>query len=240
MIPGSRHARARQRASIALYALCALAMSWPWWGAQAAPARPTTAHVAAAWRQALLLSTPWPEAEIQVQQVRARLPARCEQLVVEPEPAAVWSAQARAWLRCAGLKHAIPMTARLHVTVLAPVLSSPVGRAQHVEGAVRWERASLFGLPSDVVREPAQLKGYVARASLSQGQLVRHSALELPLLVTQGQLAQVVIRRGAVQVSDRVEVMTSGRAGDWISARSVSTHKVLRAQVSQDGALEVP
>lgn len=224
----------------ALWSGAALALML--WSASAAakPKGPSEQELAQAWAQALRQRAPWPQAQLEVTQIKGLKPkARCDQWRVEPDYVGGWTPQISAQLYCEGARSPHRLRARLDVQVSVPVLTKAITRGEDVTQAVIWQPSSLWALPSDHVSDVSQLEGKVSRMSMSAGQVLRAGALEAPMLVTHGQVVVLVVRRGAVQLTDRAVALGPGRLGEWVMAKSQSTQKVLRAQVKADGSLEV-
>lgn len=213
--------------------LCAPSLVW-------AGSRPSPDELAQAWQAALVSRLAITGAQVQIKHVRGHLKGRCADWQLELEPVINPSPQVQALLRCANQRSPVRLRATLEVSVEAPVTTRVITRGEGVVGAVVWKRLSLWSLPADRISDPSQLEGMISRQSLGANQVLRYSALEAPMVVERGQVVSLVVRRGAIMVTDRAEAMAAGRAGDWVMVRSVSTQKVLRAQVRADGALEVP
>lgn len=213
--------------------LCSPSLAW-------AGSKPSPDELAQAWQAALAPRLAIAGAQVQIKHVRGHIKGRCADWQIEIDPLTTPSPQAQALLRCANQRSPVRLRATLEVWVEAPMTTRMITRGEEVVGAVVWRRLSLWSLPADRVSDPAQLEGMISRQSLGANQVLRYSALEAPLVVARGQVVSLVVRRGAIMVTDRAEAMAAGRAGDWVMVRSVSTQKVLRAQVRADGALEVP
>ena len=213
--------------------LCTPSLIW-------AGSRPSPDELALAWQEALKSHLALPGAQVQIKHVRGRIKGRCADWQIELEPVLSHSSQVQALLRCANERSPVRLRATLKVLIEVPVTTRMISRGESVVGAVVWRQMSLWSLPADRVSEPSQLEGMRTRQSLGANQVLRYSALEAPMVVERGQIVSLEVRRGAIMVTDRAEAMAAGRAGDWVMVRSVSTQKVLRAQVRADGALEVP
>lgn len=217
----------------ALSLLCSPSLAW-------AGSRPSPDELAQAWQAALTAQLAIPGAQVQIKHVRGGLKGRCADWQLELDPVISPAPQTQALLRCSNKRSPLRLRATLEVLVDAPVTTRMITRGETVVGAVVWRQLSLWSLPADRISAPSQLEGMISRQSLGANQVLRYSALEAPMVVERGQVVSLVVRRGAIMVTDRAESMGAGRAGDWVMVRSVSTQKVLRAQVRADGALEVP
>ncbi|OWY37342.1 flagella basal body P-ring formation protein FlgA [Xenophilus sp. AP218F] len=89
--------------------------------------------------------------------------------------------------------------------------------------------------PDDVVGSLFDLSGLSNRNALNEGQLLRRKSLQALQLVKRGAEVRIVARSAGIEVSAAGEALASGRKGEVIRVRNVSTGKIIRATVSQLG-----
>jgi flagella basal body P-ring formation protein FlgA len=76
-----------------------------------------------------------------------------------------------------------------------------------------------------------QVVGLAPRRPIRAGQLIPRSALEMPLLVEQGEMVGLEVRVGGAFLKSKVRAQGSGRAGDTISVRNIESGKTFQARI---------
>jgi flagella basal body P-ring formation protein FlgA len=76
-----------------------------------------------------------------------------------------------------------------------------------------------------------QAVGLAPRRPIRAGQPIPRSAVEMPLLVEQGEMVGLEARVGGAFLKSKVRAQGSGRAGDTISVRNVESGKTFQARI---------
>lgn len=200
------------------------------------PAEPVEMELMAQVEAAL----PWPDAEVELEELRISGMLPRDGWTLELVQPTRWRSRVRAKIVPLDGGRPIWAMATLDIRVKALVVAKPLQRDEHLVGAWKEERVDVDNLPHDAITDPSELAGLVARTALVPGRVIRRGMLLSPQLISRGQMVQVVVKRGEVQITDRAIALQSGRLGDPVRIQSASTQKVLTGVVRQDGSVEIP
>ena len=152
----------------------------------------------------------------------------------------------RAWGRVSvGIRCLAPspwsawVPAEVRVKGLYLVTTGPLVAGQLVgPGDIRREAGELTTQAADVLTDPTQAVGYVARIGLAAGRPLAASHLRLPPAVVQGQPVKVVTRGGGFQVTNDGTALNTVGDGQPAQVR-LSSGQVLRGTARSGGVVEV-
>ncbi len=132
---------------------------------------------------------------------------------------------------------------RVHPTVLVttylkvPVAVRTIQRGQIIGPEdIRWERRALRGSLS---RYPkiGEVIGAVAKRKIEAGRLLTRSAIELDYAVKKRRNVKIVYQKGAIRIELLGLALQNGRVGDIVRVKNLSSNKVLRCKVLQNGVV---
>ena len=137
-----------------------------------------------------------------------------------------------------------PVNCQVAVTLVALpqviVARRSLGRGQRVQASdleQRPFRSDRIG--SDVVRDLESIVGMEVRTSLRVGVPISHSDVGSPLLVHRGDLIEVRVMGGGINVSTNAKSLKSGARGELIEIETISPRKRLVARVAEVGIVEI-
>lgn len=153
---------------------------------------------------------------------------------------------ARAWGRVtAGIRCLAPtpwsafVPAYVRVTGPYLVTTGPVGAGQVLApGDVRVEIGEVSALPGDVLTDPVQAAGQIARLALAAQRPLVASLLRAPVAVAQGQPVKVVTRGPGFQVANDGTALSSGSDGQPVQVR-LGNGQVVRGTARAGGYVEI-
>lgn len=90
----------------------------------------------------------------------------------------------------------------------------------------------------DAFSDPQLAIGFASRRSLREGQVVQKKWLLAPTLVKRGQLLDIMAVNGSIEVRVAGEAQDSGRRGEIIRVRNISTGRIIRARVLDAAKVE--
>ena len=127
---------------------------------------------------------------------------------------------------------------RADVSAVVVVAVADVAARQPLEASdLALERRSISATP-DALGDIEAAVGLASRRAVRRGDIVRHELLRTPTLVRRGDAVQIVAQREQVTVSMAGEALESGARGDVVRVRNARTGKVIRARVTDAGAVE--
>ncbi len=155
-------------------------------------------------------------------------------------------AGARAWGRVSvGIRCLAPATwtayvpAEVRVTGLYLTTTGPISAGQVLSPAdVRRQAGELTAQVADVLTDPAQAIGHVARISLAGGRPLAASHLRLPPAVLQGQAVKVVSRGAGFQVANDGVALSSAADGQGAQVR-LANGQVVRGIARNGNIVEI-
>ena len=127
----------------------------------------------------------------------------------------------------------VVVRAKITARVVVMVKDVPSGRVIQ-DGDVALDARDVTVMP-DAVSDPQAVTGFASRRSLRTGQVVSQRALLTPVLVQRGQSVAIEASHGGITVNVPGEAMDTGRAGEAVRVRNVSSGKVIRARVIDAG-----
>jgi flagella basal body P-ring formation protein FlgA len=87
--------------------------------------------------------------------------------------------------------------------------------------------------------EPAELVGKKLKRSLRQGLPLDRGAVEFPPMVARGEVVNMVLRRGAMELTARGEARQDGQLGETIRVRNVGSQREILGRITAPGVIEV-
>jgi flagella basal body P-ring formation protein FlgA len=99
-------------------------------------------------------------------------------------------------------------------------------------GQIRVESVRGFPAAGDLAQRLDQVVGRVLRRDLPSGAEVRLGQLVAPQDVSRGNLVEIEVRSGAARLALTGKAESSGRSGDMVTIRNLSSNRVFQARVS--------
>jgi flagella basal body P-ring formation protein FlgA len=106
----------------------------------------------------------------------------------------------------------------------------PIGASQ-----VRVETAECFPIVGDVAQTPDQVVGRAPLLNVLSGAEIHLAKLVVPPDVNRGDMVEVEVRSGAAHLAFTGKAESTGRNGDTIVIRNLSSNKVFQARIEGKG-----
>lgn len=87
--------------------------------------------------------------------------------------------------------------------------------------------------------DKTMLIGQQVKRSLSEGNIIYHSQLQIPLLIKKGDTVNVIARVGALSVITSGIALTNGRKGEQIDVQNQRSSRVVRAEITGTNSVKV-
>jgi flagella basal body P-ring formation protein FlgA len=104
---------------------------------------------------------------------------------------------------------------------------------------VRLEKMELSALDTGAFFALDDLKDYVARSTMSPGQLITHRKVVAPRLVRRMQLVTVETRIGALAIRSKARARSDASAGETVECEALDTKERFLGVVRKDGVVVV-
>lgn len=131
-----------------------------------------------------------------------------------------------------------PVQAHLWREVL--VAHSNLRRGQSLSDAeFLHERRDVLALRDPIGELPADLGAYELAESIPANATLTARALRLKPLVFRGQMADAVVRDGAMMISLKVEVLEEGLSGQVVRVRNPQSRRELRGKVQDEKTIAI-
>ena len=137
-----------------------------------------------------------------------------------------------------GEKHRFTVWARVVLTapVRYLVAAGNLKRGEPISpGQVREESAERFPLLGDLALRADQVVGRLPLRDIQDGKEIRLPLLAMPLDVSRGEMVEVEVRSGATRLAFTGRAESSGRAGDTIAIRNLTSSRIFQARVNGKG-----
>lgn len=132
--------------------------------------------------------------------------------------------------------------ARAHIEAYDDVVvaSRGLSRGERITASnVRLEKRALSRLTQGVYFSPEDLRGFVARTSIRQGQLVTERKVSPPELVKRNQLVIVETSIGTLTVQAQAKALNAAVVGDIVLCESTGTGQEYSGMLRSDGVVVV-
>jgi len=132
---------------------------------------------------------------------------------------------------------------QVHPTLLVttyakvPVAVRTIARGQIIGPEdIRWERRPVRGSVARYAK-PSEVVGAVAKRTIQAGRLLTRSAIEPDYAVKKRRNVKIVYQKGAIRIELLGLALQNGRVGDIVRVKNLSSNKVLRCKVLQNGVV---
>jgi flagellar basal body P-ring formation protein FlgA len=136
--------------------------------------------------------------------------------------------------------HRLAVVAVLHAYGRTAMPVAAVGRGQAADPqAMHWQWTDLALAEPGLVTDPRALHDMVLARDVTPGQTINQRDLAPRPLVVRGELIDLVVRRGNVAATVRVECRQDGLLGQTVSIRNPLNNRLLVARVTGPGRVEL-
>ncbi|MFK8043742.1 flagellar basal body P-ring formation chaperone FlgA [Congregibacter sp.] len=184
------------------------------------------------------------QVEVRVRPLDQRLrPALCDRNleIVRPHNGRVLGPVSYG-VRCSG---SVPWTLYLRAEVSAslelPVLAKALPRGTILApDDLKMVTRRIKTQAADVIIDPELAVGMELKRPLSAGSTLRHGHVDLPELVTRGQMVTLVAGGSGIEVRMQGKAMGSGAQGDRLLVTNLTSGKRVEGLVLSDGSVRIP
>lgn len=219
--------------------LLATLLTWP----AASSAQTPVERVAAAVESYLAAQPQRPGDTVRIEVGRIldspRLEACTAWTATLPRGQRAWGRVSVAVACSAGAKAALYVPASIEVSGPYVVVAHTVRGGEALsEADLRREVGEVSSLASDVLREPAEALGLIARQTLVSNQPLRASQLRAPLAVTAGQTVKLVAQGEGFAVSYEGQALNTAGVGQAVRVR-VAGGRIVSGKARGEGVVEL-
>ncbi|MBX6422756.1 flagellar basal body P-ring formation chaperone FlgA [Thermosulfurimonas sp. F29] len=203
-------------------------------------------HFRALFRRVVVEALPWPAEDVEVVRLSAEpTPLEVPDGAVEkvhpvspPRPGS--NTLLVDYLVGGRLVARVRVLGYVEVRVPVVVLKRPVARGTVLgAGDLAVEKRPLTGLPQDVLSDPREAVGKMARYGIPAGRPLRASQLEVPPVIRRNQIVKIVARGRFLTVTAKGLARQDGRPGEIIRVRNLSSKREIYARVVDSQTVEV-
>jgi flagella basal body P-ring formation protein FlgA len=93
---------------------------------------------------------------------------------------------------------------------------------------------------NDMIVDPEMVVGMELKRPLPAGSTLRHGHVDLPELVSRGQMVTLIAGGGGVEVRMQGKAMGSGAKGDRLLVTNLASGRRVEGLVLSDGSIRIP
>ena len=132
---------------------------------------------------------------------------------------------------------ALPQTVNLRGVaermVRVPVLKRSMKNGDIIgQNDISWTTEKAATIRRDIVRDTTALIGATPRRGLSAGQTITDQDLQMPILVSRGDLVTIVFRQNGMYLTAKGRAMEDGAMGQVVKVSNTNSNRQLEAQVT--------
>lgn len=105
---------------------------------------------------------------------------------------------------------------------------------------IQLKKHNVSKLRGAYLTDPDDVVGLTAKRRIRQLQPLSTSQLDMPILVSRGQKVIMIAGQDGIEARTIGEAMKSGRKGDLIQVRNMSSKRLVSAVVDQSGVVRMP
>ncbi|EED30857.1 SAF domain protein [gamma proteobacterium NOR5-3] len=145
-------------------------------------------------------------------------------------------------VRCSG---SVPWTLYLRAEVSAslelPVLVNALPRGTILApGDLEMVTRRITSQANDIIVDPQMAAGMELKRPLAAGSTLRHGHVDLPELVSRGQMVTLIAGGAGVEVRMQGKAMGSGAEGDRLLVTNLASGRRVEGLVLSDGSIRIP
>jgi flagella basal body P-ring formation protein FlgA len=132
------------------------------------------------------------------------------------------------------------VTGRLHGTTEIPVAARRILKGEIINKSdLRWLKVRTSRLQNDAISNLEELIGKTPKRGIREGQAIRSSAIQRPILVKKGSLVTIILRAKKMLLTARGKALQSGSKGDVIRIANTQSNHTIEAEVTGSGRAAV-
>jgi flagella basal body P-ring formation protein FlgA len=117
--------------------------------------------------------------------------------------------------------------------VRLPVLKTSLKNGQVITPEnVTWTTVKSTSLRNDYVTSIDDMVGATPRRSLAAGEIVRGDALEMPRMVSRGDMVTMIFRQGGMYLTAKGRALDDGAIGQTIKVSNTGSNRTIEARVT--------
>ncbi len=179
----------------------------------------------------------YPDVEVErlmgLKELKQNGPYRIE---IEPSSKTATHLYLRVWvIGKDGSKRRVSITALIHTFYQIPIAVHDIPKGSVLSpGDFRLERRATRG-----ARYPKKenLIGSIAKTTIKAGRAIKEYAIEPDYAVKRRKSVKIIYQRGGIHIELLGLALQNGRIGDIVKVKNISTNKVLRCKVLQNGVV---
>lgn len=141
-------------------------------------------------------------------------------------------------LVCANPNWTVYLSYQVEVFANVVVTAESISRGAAIQASqVKIQRADLGSLKTGYFQSIAEVLDFTARRTLKPGLVVTSYIAEPPYLVNKGDWVTIVSGAGAIRVTTTGEALRSGRYGEQIPVRNLSSKQTIKGWINKKGSI---
>jgi flagella basal body P-ring formation protein FlgA len=132
------------------------------------------------------------------------------------------------------------VTGRLHATTEIPVAARRILKDEIINKSdLRWVKVRTSRLQNDTISNLVDLIGKTPKRGIREGQAIRSSAIQKPILVKKGSLVTIILRANKMLLTAQGKALQPGSEGDVIRIANTQSNHTIEAEVIGSGRAAV-
>ncbi len=134
----------------------------------------------------------------------------------------------------------VRVTGRAHATIEIPVLAQPVAAGEEITpDHIDWASYRADRLRPDAVLDPELIIGRESRRALRPNEPLRAYDLQMPVMISRGELVTLVLEAPGLQLSVRARAMEDAADGELARFVNLQSNRTIEALVDGPGRARV-
>ena len=132
------------------------------------------------------------------------------------------------------------VTGRLHETTEIPVAARRILKGEIINKSdLRWLKVRTSRLQNDAISNLEDLIGKTPRRGIREGQAIRSSTIQRPVLIKKGSLVTIILRAKKMLLTAQGKALQPGSEGDVIRIANTQSNHTIEAEVIGSGRAAV-
>jgi flagella basal body P-ring formation protein FlgA len=132
------------------------------------------------------------------------------------------------------------VTGRLHGTTKIPVAARRILKGEIINKYdLRWLKIRTSRLQNDAISNLEDLIGKTPKRGIREGQTIRSSAIQKPVLIKKGSLVTIILRAKKMLLTAQGKALQPGSEGDVIRIANTQSNQTIEAEVIGSGRVAV-
>lgn len=134
----------------------------------------------------------------------------------------------------------IPISCRIKVLKEVVVVKNLINRNDKIEGnSLEIKKLDITNYHYNPMTQILQVIGTIAAKTLSAGTIVHDKCVKIMPDICKGEIVYITLKNNAIRVSLQAKSREDGRIGEIVWVESLSSHKILRAEVIGKGKVQL-